>query len=109
MNDCNEVEPYQINSLWYSSDRVDAASSMPLLDLSNISAALGSATEDAGLLGFCGMGRGLESNWTASFDLPVLRVASVKNPDVASLIGANLGDGVVRFDTPTPSTMTPHD
>ena len=88
---------------------VNTGSSMPLLDLSNISAALGSATEDAGLLVFCGMGRGLESNWTASFDLPVLRVASVKNPDVASLIGANLGDGVVRFDTPTPSTMTPHD
>ena len=55
------------------------------------------------------VGRGLESNWTASFDLPVLRVASVKNPDVAELIGANLGDGVVRFDMPAPSTIGHHD
>ena len=88
---------------------VNTGSSMPLLDLSNISVALASATQDAGLLVFCGMGRGLESNWTASFDLPVLRVASVKNPDVADLIGASLGDGVVRFATPSPSTIEHHD
>jgi uncharacterized protein with ATP-grasp and redox domains len=88
---------------------VNTGSSMPLLDLSNISEALACASEDAGLLVFCGMGRGLESNWTASFDLPVLRVASVKNPDVAELIGANLGDGVVRFDMPAPSTIGHHD
>jgi uncharacterized protein with ATP-grasp and redox domains len=88
---------------------VNTGSSMPLLDLSNISVALANATQDAGLLVFCGMGRGLESNWTASFDLPVLRVASVKNPDVADLIGANLGDGVVRFEMPAPSTIDHHD
>ena len=51
----------------------------------------------------------LESNWTASFDVPVLRVASVKNPDVADLIGAKLGDGVVRFEMPSASTMTTHE
>ena len=88
---------------------VNTGSSMPLLDLSNISVALANATQDAGLLVFCGMGRGLESNWTASFDLPVLRVASVKNPDVADLIGADVGDGIVRFDMPAPSTMGHHD
>ena len=82
---------------------------MPLLDLSNISVALANATEDAGLLVFCGMGRGLESNWTATFDIPVLRVASVKNPDVADLIGASLGDGVVRYATPSPSTIEHHE
>lgn len=88
---------------------VNTGSSMPLLDLSNISVALANATQDAGLLVFCGMGRGLESNWTASFDLPVLRVASVKNPDVADLICADVGDGIVRFDMPAPSTMGHHD
>ena len=88
---------------------VNTGSSMPLIDLSNISVALANATEDAGLLVFCGMGRGLESNWTATFDIPVLRVASVKNPDVADLIGASLGDGVVRYATPSPSTIGHHD
>lgn len=88
---------------------VNTGSSMPLLDLSNVSVALATATQDAGLLVFCGMGRGLESNWTASFDLPVLRVASVKNPDVADLIGADVGDGVVRFDMTAPSTIGHHD
>lgn len=88
---------------------VNTGSNMPLLDLESVSQDLANATADAGLLVFCGMGRGLESNWTASFDVPVLRVASVKNPDVADLIGATLGDGVVRFEIPSASTMATHE
>ena len=40
---------------------VNTGSCMPLLDLSNVSEALARATEDAGLLVFCGMGRGLRA------------------------------------------------
>jgi type II pantothenate kinase len=83
---------------------VDSGSAAPLIDLATVSEELATAAghPDVGLLVLLGMGRGVESNWSAAFTVPTLRVAMLKDPQVASRLGAELPDAVVRFDPATP-------
>lgn len=71
----------------------------PLIDLAHVDPDFARHAADASLLVLLGMGRALESNWRARFTVPVLRVAMVKDPEVARTIGAGVLDAIVRFDT----------
>ncbi len=81
---------------------VDSGSHAPLIDLGAVSAELAEAARhpELGLLVLLGMGRAIESNWTARFRVPVLRVAMLKDPQVARRIGGSLPGAVVRLDGP---------
>lgn len=81
---------------------VDTGSHAPLIDLGSVSDELAAAAAhpDVGLLVLLGMGRAIESNWTARFTVPTLRVAMLKDPQVASRIGGRLPGAVVRLDGP---------
>ncbi len=79
---------------------VDSGSASPLIDLAGVSAELAEAAADpeVGLLVLLGMGRAVESNWTARFTVPCLRVAMLKDPQVAARLGTRVPDAVVRHD-----------
>jgi len=72
----------------------------PLIDLAAISPALADVAADADFLVLIGMGRAVESNWSADFTCPCLRIATLKDPHVAAGLGGRLFDAVVRFDRP---------
>ncbi len=77
---------------------VSSGCAAPLIDLADVSPELAAASADADLVVLIGMGRAVESNWSARFTCACLRVAMVKDPQVARGIGAELFDAVVRFD-----------
>lgn len=81
-----------------SIDIVDSGSASPLIDLTGVSRDLAraGADPDVGLLVLLGMGRAVESNWTARFTVPCLRVAMLKDPQVAARLGTRVPDAVVR-------------
>jgi len=81
---------------------VDSGSAAPLIDLSRVSGELAAAAggPEVGLLVLLGMGRAVESNWNAAFTVPCLRVAMLKDPQVAARLGTTLPGAVVRFDVP---------
>jgi type II pantothenate kinase len=77
---------------------VASGSDAPLIDLRQVSAGLARAARDAELVVLQGMGRALETNWSARFTVPALKVAMVKDPAVAAALGGRLYDAVCRFD-----------
>jgi len=70
----------------------------PLLDLTRLSADCVAATLDADLILLHGMGRAVESNWTARFTCDSLRTAVLKDEQVAHRLGGRLFDCVFRFE-----------
>lgn len=79
---------------------VDSGNRAPLIDLADVSAELADASASAGAVVLQGMGRGIESNWTAEFRVPVLRAAILKDPQVADSIGGRMLDPIIRVDEP---------
>jgi uncharacterized protein with ATP-grasp and redox domains len=77
---------------------VDSGSCAPLLDLSDISDELANAAEGVDLLVIVGMGRAIESNFSARFACRSLKIAMLKDPQVARNIGGRLHDAVVHFE-----------
>lgn len=77
---------------------VASGSDAPLIDLRQVSPALAGTAREAGLVVLLGMGRALETNWSARFTVPALKVAMVKDPAIASTLGGRLYDAVCRFD-----------
>lgn len=77
---------------------VASGSDAPLIDLRRVSRELAGASRDAGLVVLLGMGRALETNWSARFTVPALKVAMVKDPSIAAALGGRLYDAVCRFD-----------
>ncbi|MFH1748011.1 MAG: ARMT1-like domain-containing protein [Planctomycetota bacterium] len=69
----------------------------PLLDLASISDQCAAAARDIDLLILHGMGRGIESNFTARFRCDVLTTAIIKDPAVAQYVGGQLNDCVLRL------------
>lgn len=69
-----------------------------LIDLANLDAALVDATADADLVVLVGMGRAIQSNWDAVFGVDSLRVALIKDPEVARKRGAEMFANVFRFE-----------
>lgn len=78
-------------------------SHLPLLDLRALDAAFCEAVRALGvdLVVIEGMGRALESNYGARLRCDTLKVAMIKDPDVASALGGRLYDVVWKFEPGT--------
>jgi type II pantothenate kinase len=79
---------------------VPSGNGLPVIDLMHVSDELAAASHDADLLVLEGMGRAIETNWHARFTVPTLKLAMVKEQDVADVLGGKLYDVVCRFDAP---------
>lgn len=78
---------------------VPSGNGIPLIDLTGVSRELAAASADADLLVLEGMGRAIESNYDARFTCDTLKLAMLKEPDVAQRLGGVLYDVVCRFDS----------
>lgn len=70
----------------------------PLIDLSALSQACCDAAAASDLLILEGMGRAIESNYDAAFTVDAVKLALIKDPMVARVIGVSLFDPVFRFE-----------
>jgi uncharacterized protein with ATP-grasp and redox domains len=77
---------------------VPSGNDAPLIDLRSVSHQLATAAADADFIVLVGMGRSLETNFTARFTVPAIKVAMVKDPEVARALGGKVYDAVCRFD-----------
>jgi len=71
---------------------IESGSGTPGFVLTYVSEALNSAAKNADTLIIIGQGRGIETTSGAIFDLPVLRLATIKSVYVAAKIGCRPGD-----------------
>jgi len=76
---------------------VSSGNDLPLIDLTRISDALNAAAADADLIIIEGMGRGIESNFDAAFKVDTLRLAVLKDPEVAEKFGGELLDCICKY------------
>ncbi|MBN1620877.1 DUF89 family protein [candidate division WOR-3 bacterium] len=68
----------------------------PGIDLRNISEELDLAVSGAGIVIFTGQGRAVETTLNATLSCPVLRIAKIKDPMVAGLMGVDIfGDFII--------------
>jgi len=81
---------------------IGCGSSAPLVDLTNVSAALAEASIGADLVVLVGMGRSVESNFTARFTCHSWKVAMLKDEQTAKVADAQLFDAVFRAQPPAP-------
>lgn len=79
---------------------MSTGSADPLIDLAALDSAFCAAAEGADLIVLEGMGRSIESNWTARFSCAAWRAAVLKNERVAARKGLRLFDGVFRVTAP---------
>ena len=70
----------------------------PLIDLSNLSEELVAACASADLVVLEGMGRSIESNWHVRFNCDAIKIAMLKEKDVASSLGGQMYDLVMKFE-----------
>lgn len=77
---------------------VSSGTGAPLVDLATLDPTCCAGTADADLVILHGMGRAVESNWTARFRVDSLRSALIKEPAVAKYVGADTYDCVFRFE-----------
>ena len=78
---------------------VSSGCEAPLIDLRLVSDELARASQDADLIILDGMGRAIESNYSARFTCPCWRVAMLKDAQVARTVGGELHDAVFRAET----------
>ncbi len=76
---------------------VSTGSTIPLLDLSNVSDELNAAAEEADLVVLEGMGRSIETNYNAEFVCDSLRLALIKSEHVAERLGGKTFDCVCKY------------
>lgn len=76
---------------------VNTGTGEPLIDLSQVSPELNSASADADLVILEGMGRGVESNLNVELMCDVVNLAMLKDVAVATRYGGKLYDIVCRF------------
>lgn len=76
---------------------VPTGSTVPLLDLTDLSPDCVSAARDADLIILHGMGRALESNYHARLTCDTLRTAVLKDPAVAAHFAGHLFDCIFDF------------
>ena len=79
---------------------IDSGCVSPLIDLMQISDDLADAARGADLILLLGMGRAVESNWSARFTCASQRIAMIKDPQVARSVRGRMYDAIVRFDAP---------
>jgi uncharacterized protein with ATP-grasp and redox domains len=75
---------------------VASGNAAPLIDLTRISDGLAEASTGSDLILLIGMGRGIESNWSAKFTCPCWTIAMIKDPQVAKSVGSKMYDAVCR-------------
>ncbi len=80
---------------------VDSGCDLALIDMASVSSELALAGQGADMVVLIGMGRAVESNWSTLFTCPCMRIAMIKDKQVAENVGASLYDAVVRFDVPS--------
>jgi len=76
---------------------VSTGSTVPLLDLSDVTDELNEAAADADLVILEGMGRAVETNFNAAFRVDCLRLALLKLPEVAVRLGGEVFDCVCKY------------
>jgi type II pantothenate kinase len=69
----------------------------PLIDLSEVSEACNEAAAGCDLIILEGMGRAVETNYSAEFDCDVIRLAMIKNRVLAAHMNCKLYDLIARF------------
>jgi len=77
--------------------RVSSGTGEPLIDLSEVSDELNTASDDADLVILEGMGRGVESNLDAQFNCDALNIAMLKDVAVSKRVGGKVFDVVCQF------------
>jgi len=83
------------------SDRITAVGTgndMPLIDLRDISDACNAAARDSDLIILEGMGRSVESNLNAKFNCDCLKIAMIKDQNIAANLNGSLFDLSLRFE-----------
>ena len=78
-------------------DVVSSGCDLPMIDLADVADGLNAAAADADLLVLEGMGRAVESNFDARFKVDALRLALIKDEDVARRVGGRLYDCVCKW------------
>ena len=76
---------------------VSSGNDLPLIDLTDISDALDTAAAGADLVILEGMGRGIESNFNTAFNADAVRLAVLKDPQVAKHVGGELFDCIFKY------------
>ncbi len=79
---------------------IASGNGLPLIDLTRVSEelALAATKQPIDLVIIEGMGRAMESNLDATFNCDVLKVAMMKDRNVAALLGGTLFDLMFRFE-----------
>jgi type II pantothenate kinase len=77
---------------------VPSGNDLPVIDLSKVSGPLAQAARDADLLILEGMGRALETNYNTQFTVDTLKVAIIKDENVAQHFDAQMYGIVCRFE-----------
>lgn len=80
---------------------ISTGNSLPLIDLTRLSDAFVSATADIDLLVLEGMGRAIETNYTARFTCDTLKLAMIKDSAVAAKLRGEVFDVVMRYEPGT--------
>uniref|UniRef100_A0A061SEX1 Gluconolactonase n=1 Tax=Tetraselmis sp. GSL018 TaxID=582737 RepID=A0A061SEX1_9CHLO len=95
-----EIDPHILGRCWASGELsvVSSGSSLPVLDLRDVSAELCDAARGAELVILVGMGRSIETNLRARFRCDVACLGMIKHPEVAALLGGPLYGCVCRFE-----------
>lgn len=70
----------------------------PLIDLSDVDPSCCAAAAESDLLILEGMGRAIESNYDTRFNVDTVKLALIKDPMVARVIGVRLFDPVFKFE-----------
>ncbi|MCK4871677.1 MAG: DUF89 family protein [Phycisphaerales bacterium] len=80
---------------------VATGTSAPILDLTAVSDELAEASASADLVVFEGMGRAVESNWSARLTCETWYLATIKDSHVAHRMGGEVFDCICRVQPPT--------
>ncbi len=101
------LDPFIAESLESGRMRLVASGCvLPLLDLREISQELAAESAEADLVVLEGMGRALETNYRAKLTCDTLKIAMVKDAQVAAGLGGEPYDLICRFD-PRPGSSLP--
>ena len=84
---------------------IDSGNDAPLIDLEHVSHELADAAVDCDLVVLVGMGRAIESNFSARFTVPAWKVAMIKDPQVARTVGGRIFDAVFKFEAAWPQDV----
>jgi uncharacterized protein with ATP-grasp and redox domains len=79
-------------------ERIESGNDAPLVNLNQVSPQIAAASQDADLLILEGMGRAIETNLYARFTCDTLKLAMVKEEQLATMLGGNLYDVICKFE-----------